>query len=69
MAFEKNPRKDGFEMWGEFCRDAAVLVLIFAFLEKVIKPTGLDFYNLLKVLGVSFVFMVAGLYCEKWRKL
>jgi hypothetical protein len=65
---ERNPKKDGLEMMGDFCREAAVLVLIFATLDKAIKPAGLDLYNLIWVVAVSLAFFVVGVILEYWRK-
>lgn len=68
MGGERNPKKDGLEMMGDFCREASVLVLVFATLEKVIKPEGLNLYGLGLVIGVSLAFLIVGIILEYWRK-
>ena len=68
LSGERNPKKDGIEMMGDFCREAAVLVLVFATLEKVIRPEGLDLYSLFLVLAVSSAFFIIGIMLEYWRK-
>lgn len=69
MAGEQNPKKDNFEMIGDFCREVAVLVLVFATLDKLITPGGIGLHGLLDVLGVSFAFMVVVMAFEHWRKV
>ena len=65
----KNPKKDYFEMIGDFCGEGAVLVLIFATLDKMISKDGLTWHGALDVLGVSFFFLVTGMAFERWRRI
>jgi hypothetical protein len=61
-------RKDVPEMLGEFCREAAVLVLVFATLDRVIRSGGLTFWPLAAIIGVSGLFLAVGIAFEKWRE-
>jgi hypothetical protein len=68
MGDDMNPVKDTYEMIGDFCREAAVLVLVFATLDQIIAPGGLKFWLELAVLGVVSIFLVVGIAFEKWRR-
>ena len=60
--------KDVIEMFGEFFREAAVLVPVFFLLEFAIKYDGkLTFNFVLLVLGLSLLLLTLGIICEKAR--
>ena len=60
--------KDVIEMFGEFFREAAVLVPVFFLLEYAIKYDGkLTFTFVLIVLGLSLLLLILGIICEKAR--
>jgi hypothetical protein len=60
--------KDVIEMFGEFFREAAVLVPVFFLLEFAIKYDGkLTFNFILLVLGLSLLLLTLGIICEKAR--
>lgn len=55
-------------MFGEFFREAAVLVPVFFLLEYAIKYDGkLSFIFVLVVLGLSLLLLTLGIICEKSR--
>jgi hypothetical protein len=60
-------RKSVAEMAGEFFREAAVLVIVFYPLEKMMTAT-LGSPYLIKVLGASCLLWVIGAVIEKKRK-
>jgi hypothetical protein len=63
-------------MTGEFCREAAVLIFVFANLDFWLKPLKVRIQNdsddpvtyTLKVFGISVAFQITGMCLEKWRK-
>ena len=55
------------EMLGEFCREAAVLVLIFALLDKMILPEGLTVRWASSVCGCSAALLALGIFIERAR--
>ena len=55
------------EMLGEFCREAAVLVLIFALLDKMISPEGLSIWWALCVCAGSAALLALGILIERSR--
>jgi hypothetical protein len=60
--------KDVIEMFGEFFREAAVLVPVFFLLGFAIKYDGkLTFNFILLVLGLSLLLLTLGIICEKAR--
>lgn len=60
--------KDVIEMFGEFFREAAVLVPVFFLLEYAIKYDGkLSLNFVLIVLGLSMLLLILGIICEKVR--
>jgi hypothetical protein len=60
--------KDVIEMFGEFLREAAVLVPVFFLLEYAIKYDGkLAFTFVLVVLSLSLLLLTLGIICEKLR--
>jgi hypothetical protein len=60
--------KDVIEMFGEFLREAAVLVPVFFLLEFAIKDDGKVPVNfVLIVLGLSILLLTLGIVCEKAR--
>jgi hypothetical protein len=60
--------KEVIEMFGEFLREAAVLVPVFFLLEYAIKYDGkLSFNFILIVLSLSLLLLILGIICEKMR--
>jgi hypothetical protein len=60
--------KDVVEMFGEFFREAAVLVPVFFLLEYAIKYDGkLTFTFVIFVLCLSLLLLILGIICEKLR--
>lgn len=60
--------KEVIEMFGEFFREAAVLVSLFPLLEYAIKYDGeLSFNFVLIVLSLSLLLLRLGIICEKLR--
>lgn len=58
-------------MFGEFCREAAVLIFVFSNLDLWLyrQVTNKEVItHFLEALGASLVFLVAGMMLEKWRK-
>ena len=52
-------------MVGEYFREAAVLVLVFAMLDKLISPDGLSIDWILVTILASFGLLVAGVILER----
>jgi hypothetical protein len=67
LAGERNPKKDAFEMIGEVFRDIAVLVLVFAILEKLIKDGMPGWQFIAGVLLLSGICLAVGIAFEMWR--
>ena len=68
MPVKKKDSKDVLEMFGEFFREAAVLVPVFFLLEYAIKYDGkLSFVFVLVVLSLSLLLLTLGIICEKAR--
>lgn len=61
-------KKQVAEMIGEFLRDAAVLVLVFALLDRVISPTGVSVGWAIGVALVSGLLLFLGILVERGRK-
>jgi hypothetical protein len=59
-------KKEQSEMWGEFLREAGVLVLVFGFLDQFMKG-GVTFGGAVLVLGVSMLFQIIGMAIERVR--
>ena len=68
MAGERNPKKDAFETIGEVFRDIAVLVLVFAILEKLIKDGMASWKFIAGVLLLSGICLAVGIAFEMWRE-
>jgi hypothetical protein len=67
-AVAQKKTKDVIEMFGEFFREAAVLVPVFFLLEYAIKYDGkLTFSFVLIVLCLSLLLLILGIICEKAR--
>lgn len=61
-------KKDIAEMFGEFFRDAAVLVTVFLPLEFAIKGNGnISFFSLAIFLCLALLLLGMGIICEKAR--
>ena len=59
-------KKDVVEMFGEFLREAAVLVPVFFLLEYAIKyDDKLQLNFVLIVLGLTILLLTLGIICEK----
>ena len=63
-------RKTGPEMLGEFCRDAGVLVAVFAPLEAIVRggTAALTQSAIFVIVGVSGGLLIAGVALERFRK-
>jgi hypothetical protein len=60
--------KDVIEMFGEFFREAAVLIPVFFMLEYAIKYDGkLTLGFVAGVLGLTLLLLILGIICEKAR--
>jgi hypothetical protein len=55
-------------MIGEFCREVAVLVLVFVPLEKIVNKSGFGVWRAVGTLLVSAVFLSVGNIIE-WSRL
>jgi hypothetical protein len=55
-------------MIGEFCREVAVLVLVFVPLEKIVNKSGFGVWWGVGTLVVSAVFLSVGIILE-WSRL
>jgi nitrogenase subunit NifH len=64
----RNPVQDAREMIGEFCREVAVLVLVFVPLEKIVNKSGFEAWWAVGTLTVSAVFLSVGIILE-WSRL
>jgi hypothetical protein len=58
--------KDVSEMMGEFCREAAVLVLIFLPIEQA-RGGDLAFPKLVSISALCVGLLLMGIAFEKWR--
>jgi hypothetical protein len=56
-----------FAMLGEFCREAAVLIFVFGDLDDWLHDRYI-LLNIIKVFGAALIFLVTGIFFEKWRK-
>lgn len=56
------------ELSSDFFREAAVLVLVFGFLDKSVRGESIGVYYGLDVLGISFVLFAFGIILERRRK-
>ena len=68
MAEEK---KGIFNILGEFCREAAVLVFVFSNLDLWLYHQTSDWEvvkHVLQSVAVTFLFLATGMAMEKWRK-
>ena len=61
-------RKSVAKMAGEFCREAAVLVVVFYPLEELISTRSPGVWYFGVVVGISFVVWATGVALETWRK-
>lgn len=52
-------------MFSEYFREASVLVLVFALLDKLIGPEGLTLDWILGTILVSFLLLLAGMIIER----
>jgi hypothetical protein len=52
-------------MVSEYFREAAVLVLVFALLDKLISPDGVSVEWILGTILVSFGLLIAGIIIER----
>jgi hypothetical protein len=65
---EKNPVKDRREMVGDFFREAAALVLVFAFLDKVIFDKPITYLYTGGVVVLSISLLLYGMSLERRRR-
>jgi hypothetical protein len=64
-------KKGIYNMLGEFCREAAVLIFVFSNLDLWLYRQTNDWEvvkHFLQALGVAAVFQVTGMLMEKWRR-
>jgi hypothetical protein len=64
-------KKGIFNMLGEFCREAAVLVFVFSNLDLWLYHQTSDWEvvkHVLQSVAVTFLFLATGMAMEKWRK-
>jgi hypothetical protein len=54
-------------MIGDFFREASVLVLVFALLDKMVRVGMPDWWFVSKVLIASGICLAVGMAFEKWR--
>lgn len=62
-------RKGVQEMVGEFLREAAVLVLVFAFLDQFLTGEEVTLRYVIAILGVSGFLLMTGVVAELTREL
>ena len=60
-------RKSVLEMFGEFCREAAVLTAVFIPLDFVLIDAALTLVRWIAILGISGGLLAIGMACERWR--
>ncbi len=54
-------------MVGEFFREIAALVIVFAFLDKLVFQQGITFYWSLATVVLAFVLLMFGIWIERRR--
>jgi len=68
LSDDQSPRrKDIKEMVGEFFREIAALVIVFAFLDKLVFQQGITFYWSVATVVLAFVLLVFGIWIERRR--
>ena len=60
-------RKSVLEMFGEFCREAAVLTAVFIPLDLVLIDRPLTLGWIVAILGMAGGLLAIGIACERWR--
>jgi hypothetical protein len=65
-------KKGFYNMLGEFCREAGVLIFVFGNLDIWLHPQTTDtrkiFTLFLQATSVGLVFLIIGMILEKWRE-
>jgi hypothetical protein len=61
-------RKTILEMFGEFCREAAVLTAVFMPLDLILIERSLTLAWGVAILGISGGLLTLGMAMERWRK-
>jgi len=61
-------RKTVLEMFGEFCREAAVLTAVFIPLDLILVERSLTLVWGIAILGISGSLLTLGMAVERWRK-
>jgi hypothetical protein len=63
-------KKSGPEMFGEFCRDAGVLIAVFAPLEAIVNDgaSSLTWAEIRNIVGLAGGLLIAGIAIERVRK-
>jgi hypothetical protein len=64
---EKNPIRDKKEMVGDFFREVAALVLVFAFLDKVVFDKPITYWYTVATAVLSGILLVFGMSLERRR--
>lgn len=67
MNTETNPVKDIKEMVGDFFRETAPLVLVFAFLDKLIFHDHIGPWWALATVGLAGILLILGMAIERRR--
>ena len=68
MDIEKNPVKDRKEMVGDFFRELAALIVVFAFLDKVIFDKPITYLYAVATAVLSGSLLLFGISLERRRK-
>jgi hypothetical protein len=69
LSDDQNPRpKDIKEMVGEFFREVAALVIVFAFLDKLVLRENITLAWAAATVTLAFVLLVLGIWIERRRK-
>jgi hypothetical protein len=66
---DPSPRKDIKEMVGEFLREIAALVVVFAFLDKLVLKEGITVYWSAGTVVLSAFLLILGIAIERRRGL
>ena len=68
MVTERNPIKDAKEMVGDFFRETAALVMVFAFLDKLIFHEHIGPMWAILSVALGAVLLIFGIGIERRRK-
>jgi hypothetical protein len=68
LSDEHSPRRDIKEMVGEFFREIAALVIVFAFLDKLVLGGRITVLWSLSTVSLAFLLLSLGIGIERRRK-